>query len=93
MPYIKRDESFFYSHLHESKTVRVMIETASYLYHSNHAVIGNGIRADGEVSRWVSAYDPVDGVPVRRVWLVCIDNCQVRHHEIHSVFGDLTGKL
>lgn len=64
-----------------------------YLHHSDHAVIGDGISADGEVPIWVSADDPVDGVPVRRVGLVGINNCQISHSKIHLVLWDFTGKL
>lgn len=65
----------------------------SYLHHGDHAVVGDRVSADGEVPRRVSADDPVDGVPVRRVRLVSIYHRQIGHHKIHSVLWDLTGKL
>lgn len=36
----------------------------SYLNHGDHAIIGDGVGADGEMPTWVSADDPVDRVPV-----------------------------
>lgn len=36
----------------------------SHLHHGDHAVIADGVGADGEVTRRVPADDPVDGVPV-----------------------------
>lgn len=65
----------------------------TYLYHGDHAVVADGVRADGEVPVWISTDDPVDGVPVRRVRLVGIYHRQISHHKIHSVLRDLTGKL
>lgn len=65
----------------------------SYLHHSDHAVIADGVGADGEVARRVPADDPVDGVPVWRVRLVGVDCCQIGHHDVHVVLWDFTGEL
>lgn len=64
-----------------------------YLHHGDHAVVGNGIGADGKVPSWVPTDDPVNGVPVRRVRLVCIYNSQISHCNIHCVLWDLARKL
>lgn len=37
---------------------------APHLHHGDHAVVADGVGADGEVTRRVPADDPVDGVPV-----------------------------
>lgn len=65
----------------------------SYLNHGDHAVIGDRVSADGEMPGRVSTDDPVDGVPVRRVWLVGVYHRQISHYNIHTVLWDLTGKL
>ena len=65
----------------------------SYLHHGDHAVVANGVGAYGEVAGWVSADDPVVGVPVRGMWLVSIYHRQISHHHVHLVFGDLAGEL
>lgn len=65
----------------------------SYLHHCYHAIVANRVGADGEVPGWVSADDPVDGVPVWRVWLVGVYHCKIGNHNIHSVLRDLTWKL
>lgn len=65
----------------------------SYLHHSDHAIIGNRVGANAKVPGRVSVDDPVDGVPIRRVRLICIYNCQVSHHKIHPVLWDLSRKL
>lgn len=60
-----------------------------YLDHCQHALIGDGVGADGEVSRGVSADDAVDGVPVGTVGLIPVHHCQVGHHHIHLVLWHL----
>lgn len=56
-----------------------------YLDHGDHALVGDGVGADGEVARGVPADDAVDGVPVGRVRLVPVHHRQVGHHNLHSV--------
>lgn len=60
-----------------------------YLDHRQHALIGDGVGADGEVSRGVSADDAVDGVPVGTVGLIPVHHREVCHHHIHLVLWHL----
>lgn len=69
------------------------LSAASYLHRGDHAIVANGVGADGEVAGRVPADDPVVGVPVRGMRLVGIYHCQISHHHIHLVFWDLAGKL
>lgn len=71
----------------------MMSTSVYYLNYGDHAIVGDGVSTDGEMPRRVSTDDPVDGVPVRRVWLVSIDHRQICHHNIHSILWDLTRKL
>lgn len=64
-----------------------------YLDHCQHALIGDGVGADGEVSRGVSAHDAVHGVPVGAVGLISVHHCQVGHHHVHLVLWHLPRKL
>lgn len=64
-----------------------------YLDHCHHALICDGIGADGEVSRWVSADNAIDCVPVRTVGLIPVHHCQVGHHHVYFVLWNLPGKL
>lgn len=64
-----------------------------YLCHCQHALIGDGVGADGEVSRGVSADDAVDGIPVGAVGLISVHHRQVSHHHIHLVLWHLPRKL
>lgn len=64
-----------------------------YLDHCQHAVVGDGVGADGEVSSGVAADDAVDGVPVGTVRLIPVHHCQVGHHHIHLVLWHLPREL
>lgn len=63
--------------------------SVSYLDHGQHALVGDGVGADGEVPRGVAADDAVDGVPVGAVGLVPVHHRQVRHHHVDFVLQDL----
>lgn len=89
----KRWHCFFYLTSTVPEAEYVSERLVAYLNHCDHAIIGDRVSADGEVSRGVSADDPVDGVPVRRVWLVSIYHREIRHYHVHSVLWHLTGKL
>lgn len=65
----------------------------SHLDHRQHALVGDGVGADGEVSRRVSADDAVHGVPVGAVGLIPVHHRQVGHHHVHLVLQHLPGKL
>lgn len=69
------------------------VRPGSYLHHGDHAIIWNRVGADGKMPRWVSADDPVDGIPIRGVRLISIYNRQVSHNDIYTVLGDLSRKL
>lgn len=58
---------------------------STYLDHSYHALIGDGVCPDGEVARGVPTDDAVDGIPVGRVRLVPVHHCQICNHNLHSV--------
>lgn len=64
-----------------------------YLDHRQHALVSDGVRADGEVSRGVPADDTVDGVPVGAVRLIPVHHRQVGHHHVHLVLWHLPRKL
>lgn len=64
-----------------------------YLDHCQHALISDGVGANGEVPRGVSADDAVDGVPVGAVRLIPVHHRQVGHHNVHLVLWHLPGKL
>lgn len=64
-----------------------------HLDHRQHALIGDGVGADGEVSRGVSADDAVHGVPVGTVGLIPVHHRQVGHHHVHLVLRHLPRKL
>lgn len=69
-------------------------EAASfYLDHRQHALICDGVGADGEVSSGVAADNPIHCVPVRAVGLISVHHRQVGHHCIHLVFWHLPRKL
>ncbi len=61
-----------------------------HLDHHQHALIGDGIGADGEVSRGISTDDAVHSVPVGTVGLISVHHGQVGHHHIHFVLWHLT---
>lgn len=56
-----------------------------HLHHGDHALVGDGVSADGEVARGVPADDAVNGVPVGRVRLIPVQHRQVCHHHLHPV--------
>lgn len=60
-----------------------------YLDYCQHALISDGVGADGEVSRGVSADNAVDSVPVGTVGLIPVHHRQVGHHHIHLVLWHL----
>lgn len=64
-----------------------------YLEHCQHALIGDGVGADGEVAGGVAADDAVDGVPVGTVGLIPVHHRQVGHHHVHLVLRHLPRKL
>lgn len=68
---------------------RDLLLSISYLDHCQHALVGDGVGADGEVSRGISADDAVDGVPVGTVGLVPVHHSQVRDHHVDLVLWDL----
>lgn len=71
----------------------MLYRLASYLDHGNHAIIASWVSTYGEVARGVSTDDPVDGVPVRRMWLVGIYHCQISHRNVYAILWDLARKL
>lgn len=64
-----------------------------YLDHSQHALVCDGVGANGEVPRGVSADDAIDGVPVGAVRLISVHHCQVGHHHVHLVLWHFSRKL
>lgn len=65
----------------------------SYLDHCQHALIGDGVGTDGEMSGRVPADNAVDGIPVWAVRLIPVHHRQVGHHHIHLVLWHLSRKL
>lgn len=61
---------------------------STHLHHGDHALVGDGVRADAEVARGVPADDAVDSVPVRGVGLISVHHSEVCDHHLHPVFGD-----
>lgn len=68
---------------------RDLFQSISYLDHCQHALVGDGVGADGEVSCGISADDAVDGVPVGTVGLVPVHHRQVGDHHVDLVLRDL----
>lgn len=59
----------------ESCTVRLCrlcVCVCAHLDHSQQALVGGGVRGDGEAARGVSSHDAVDGAPGLSVRLVFI---------------------
>lgn len=74
-------------------SITARAKSSSYLDHCDHALISNGVGADGEVSRGVPAHDAVDSVPVGAVGLITVYHCQVGHHHVHLVLWHFPRKL
>ena len=64
-----------------------------YLDHGQHAIVGDGVGADGEVPGGVATDDAVDSVPVGAVGLIPVHHRQVGHHHVHLVLWHLSRKL
>lgn len=71
----------------------MLITLHSHLDHCQHALIGDGVGADGEVSGRVPADDAVDSVPVGAVGLIPVHHCKVGHHHINLILWHLSRKL
>lgn len=70
-------------------SAETLLSPIFHLEHRQHALIGDGVGADGEVARGVSADDAVDGVPVGAVGLVPVHHRQVGDHHVHLVLWHL----
>lgn len=73
--------------------IRTCVQLLLYLDHRQHALVSDGVGANGEVSRGVPTDDTVDGVPVWAVWLIPVHHRQVGHHHVHLVLRHLPRKL
>lgn len=78
---------------YQASACDVNVQLHFYLNHCQHALIGDGVGADGEVPGGVSADNAVDGIPVGAVGLVPVHHRQVGHHYIDLVLWHLPRKL
>lgn len=65
--------------------LRSHLSPETHLHYSDNPIVGDWVSADSEMAGWVTAYDPVDRVPVDRMWLIQVDHGQVSHRKVFSV--------